>query len=86
MPGEDKKKCGTTCEGRHSTVELLSKMFPERTMDDIHVCLEKHGGDVEATAWEMLAERGVLGPCHHNKAGQGGNYAKELTHAHHPTY
>lgn len=68
-----------------STVELLSKLFPERTMDDIHIILEKHGGDLEATAWEFLAERGVFGPCHHGKASNRANYAKELTHAHHPT-
>ena len=59
-------------------------MFPERTMVDIHSSLEKHGGDVEAAAWEMLAERGVFDPCRHTKAGHGENYAKELTHAHHP--
>lgn len=69
-----------------STVKLLSKMFPERTMDDIHIGLEKHGGDLEATAWELLAERGVLGSCHHEKSSNHRNYAKELTHAHHPTY
>ena len=78
--GSDKKEKGG------STVELLSKMFPERTMDDIHIGLEKHGGDLEATAWELLAERGVFGHCHHETATNQGNYAKELTHAHHPTY
>ena len=78
---DEKETAGSTVE-----LHVLSKMFPERMMDDIHIGLKKHGGDLEATAWELLAERGVFGPCHHEKATNQGSYAKELTHAHHPTY
>ena len=84
MPVQNKSSDKTERGG--STVELLAKMFPERTIDDIHIGLEKHGGDLEATAWELLAERGVFGPCHHSKVGHDANYVKELTHAHHATY
>ena len=78
----DNSKKNDASSGRGSTVELLAKIFPERSMDDIHVVLEKHGGNIEATAWEMLAERGAPAPCH--KTAHGGSYAKELAHA--PTH
>ena len=61
----DKKKAGA--EGHHSKAELLAKVFPERSLDDIHVILEKNGGNIEAAEWELLADKGSTGPCRDKK-------------------
>ena len=57
MPSEGDKKKQKSTGCHHSKAELLAKMFPEQSVDDIHVILEKNGGNIETAGWELLADR-----------------------------
>ena len=57
MPSEGDKMKQQSEGCHHSKAELLAKMFPERSVHDIHVILEKNGRIIETAEWELLADR-----------------------------